>query len=48
VLTHHKISLKKFLYVMAMIENLVTMLESVVTTLGGKMTIMETLFDDLG
>jgi len=31
-----------------MLENLVAMLENVVSALGGKMTIMETLFVDLG
>jgi len=31
-----------------MLGNLVAMLENVVPTLGGKMTIMETLFVDLG
>jgi len=30
-----------------MLGNLVAMLENVVTTLGGKMTMMETLFADL-
>jgi len=33
---------------MAMLGNLVAMLENVVLALSGKMTIMETLFDDLG
>jgi len=33
---------------MAMLGNLVAMLENVVTTLGRKMTMMETLFADLG
>jgi len=33
---------------MAILENFVAMLENVVTTLNGKMTIVETLFVDLG
>jgi len=33
---------------MVILGNLIVMLENVVTTLGGKMTIMETIFDDLG
>jgi len=33
---------------MAMLGNLVAMIENVMPTLGGKMAIMETLFADLG
>jgi len=37
-----------FLHVLATLGNHVAMLENVVIALGGKMTIMETLFVDLG
>jgi len=37
-----------FLHVMVMLGNLVAMVEDVVSALVGKMTIMETLFADLG
>jgi len=37
-----------FLHEVAMLENIVVMLENILTTLGGKMTIMDTVFVGFG